>query len=119
MRGLLRLLLPQVPMEQGWDREVFVAQTCVKAGLPADAWHRGARLLVFEAEVFGEREPISSMFLAATSGSVRWLMKACASSTFFAVLGMHMSSQEKGAPSFGTKVLMSWFSLLAWIRSLA
>lgn len=51
------LLLPQVPEEHGWDRETFVVQTCLKAGLPADAWRHGARLLVFEAQVFGEREP--------------------------------------------------------------
>jgi AmmeMemoRadiSam system protein A len=52
------LLLPQVPVEWGWSRETFLAQTCVKAGLPADAWRRHARLFRFEAEVFGEpREP--------------------------------------------------------------
>jgi AmmeMemoRadiSam system protein A len=48
------LLLPQVPGEHEWDRETFVAHTCLKAGLPADAWRRGARLFVFEAQVFGE-----------------------------------------------------------------
>jgi AmmeMemoRadiSam system protein A len=47
------LLLPQVPVEQGWDREAFLGQACRKAGLPADAWLRGARLFVFTAEVFG------------------------------------------------------------------
>ena len=51
------LLLPQVPTEHDWDRETFVSQTCLKAGLPADAWRDGARLLVFEAQVFGEGEP--------------------------------------------------------------
>ena len=51
------LLLPQVPTEHDWDRETFVSQTCLKAGLPADAWRHGARLLVFEAQVFGEGEP--------------------------------------------------------------
>jgi MEMO1 family protein len=30
------LLLPQVPVEQGWDRETFLEQTCVKAGLLRD-----------------------------------------------------------------------------------
>ena len=50
------LLLPQVPEEHDWDRETFVAQACLKAGLPADAWQRGARLLVFEAQIFGEGE---------------------------------------------------------------
>jgi AmmeMemoRadiSam system protein A len=48
------LLLPQVPVEWGWDRETFLAQTCLKAGLPSDAWMRGAELQVFTAEVFGE-----------------------------------------------------------------
>lgn len=49
------LLLPQVAMEHGWDRETFLDHTCVKAGLPRDAWRHGARILRFEAEVFGER----------------------------------------------------------------
>jgi AmmeMemoRadiSam system protein A len=48
------LLLPQVATELGWDAEMFVSQTCRKAGLPADAWTHGARMFVFEAEVFGE-----------------------------------------------------------------
>jgi AMMECR1 domain-containing protein len=49
------LLLPQVPTEHGWNRNTFLQQACIKAGLPADAWRRGARLFVFEAQVFGER----------------------------------------------------------------
>lgn len=48
------LLLPQVAVEWNWDRERFVAETCRKAGLPADAWRTGAKLWRFEAEVFGE-----------------------------------------------------------------
>jgi AmmeMemoRadiSam system protein A len=48
------LLLPQVPTEHDWNRETFVAQTCLKAGLPVDAWRHGARMFVFEAQVFGE-----------------------------------------------------------------
>ncbi len=50
------LLLPQVATEHGWDRETFLAQTCVKAGLPADAWQRGATILRFQAEVFSDQE---------------------------------------------------------------
>jgi AmmeMemoRadiSam system protein A len=49
------LLLPQVPTEHGWDRDTFLDHTCLKAGLAADAWRRGARIYVFEAQVFGER----------------------------------------------------------------
>ena len=48
------LLLPQVPVENGWDRDTFLEQGCLKAGLPADAWRRGAKLYVFEAIVFKE-----------------------------------------------------------------
>jgi AmmeMemoRadiSam system protein A len=50
------LLLPQVPLEHGWDRETFLDHTCLKAGLPRDAWRRGARIFRFEALVFGESE---------------------------------------------------------------
>ena len=46
------LLLPQVAAENGWDREEFLAQTCLKAGLPRDAWKKGAEIYVFEAIVF-------------------------------------------------------------------
>jgi AmmeMemoRadiSam system protein A len=54
-RGRRRgLLLPQVAVEWGWDRDTFLAHTCLKAGLPADAWRHGAQVLRFEAEVFGE-----------------------------------------------------------------
>lgn len=48
------LLLPQVATEWNWDRERFIAETCRKAGLPPDAWTRGATLWRFEAEVFAE-----------------------------------------------------------------
>jgi AmmeMemoRadiSam system protein A len=47
------LLLPQVAPEWGWTRDQFLAHTCRKAGLPADAWQRGATVYRFEAEVFG------------------------------------------------------------------
>jgi AmmeMemoRadiSam system protein A len=56
-RGARRgLLLPQVADQRGWDRETLVSQTCLKAGLPADAWRHGARLFIFEAHVFGEED---------------------------------------------------------------
>lgn len=51
--GRRGLLLPQVPVEHGWDRITFLEQTCVKAGLPADAW-QAAEIEGFTAEVFGE-----------------------------------------------------------------
>lgn len=47
------LLLPQVPLEWGWDRQQFLAQTCRKAGLPAQAWRDPAtQIYWYEAVVF-------------------------------------------------------------------
>lgn len=46
------LLLPQVPVENNWSRETFLDQACIKAGLPPDAWKKGAEIFVFEAIVF-------------------------------------------------------------------
>ena len=51
------LLLPQVATEWKWNRDAFLAHTCQKAGLPHDAWQKGARLWRFEAEVFSEPAP--------------------------------------------------------------
>jgi len=54
-RGFQRgLLLPQVAVEWKWDRERFLAETCLKAGLPRDAWKQGATLQAFTAQVFSE-----------------------------------------------------------------
>jgi AmmeMemoRadiSam system protein A len=55
MAGRRGLLLPQVPVEREWDRKTFLQQTCHKAGLPMDAWQRGATVEAFTAEVFGEK----------------------------------------------------------------
>jgi AmmeMemoRadiSam system protein B/AmmeMemoRadiSam system protein A len=52
MGGQRGLLLPQVAVENGWSRETFLNQACVKAGLPPDAWKKGAEISVFEAIVF-------------------------------------------------------------------
>lgn len=48
------LFLPQVATETGWDRECFLSQLSLKAGLPGDAWHSGAELQTFSAQVFAE-----------------------------------------------------------------
>jgi len=50
------LLLPQVAMDYGWGRESFLDQTCLKAGLPAEAWRQGAEVRAFEAQVFTEAD---------------------------------------------------------------
>lgn len=53
--GRAGLLLPQVATEYEWDRDTFLRQTCIKAGLPADSWRsRDCRIEKFSAEVFGE-----------------------------------------------------------------
>ena len=49
------LLLPQVASDYGWDRETFLDQTCLKAGLQPDAWRAAdTRIEKFAAEVFSE-----------------------------------------------------------------
>jgi AmmeMemoRadiSam system protein A len=56
MAGHRGLLLPQVPVEHHWDRVTFLEQTCRKAGLPLDAWQKGATIEAFSAEVFGDAD---------------------------------------------------------------
>jgi AmmeMemoRadiSam system protein B/AmmeMemoRadiSam system protein A len=54
--GRSGLLLPQVPVEWGWDRDEFLRQVCHKAGLPPDAYKAAdAELFTFTAEVFHEK----------------------------------------------------------------
>jgi AmmeMemoRadiSam system protein A len=53
--GWRGLLLPQVAVEHNWNRVTFLEQTCHKAGLPHDAWQKGAKVEAFTAEVFGEK----------------------------------------------------------------
>lgn len=52
-RGSTGVLLPQVSLEQGWDRRQYLEGICRKAGLPRDAWRDPAvRLSCFQAQVF-------------------------------------------------------------------
>ncbi len=52
------LLLPQVPVEQHWDRAAFLDELCLKAGLPEGAWKDpGADLFLFTSLVFSEPRP--------------------------------------------------------------
>jgi AmmeMemoRadiSam system protein A len=55
-RGVSRgLLLPQVAVRRGWDAEAFASETCLKAGLPRDAWRDRATVIQrFEAVHFEE-----------------------------------------------------------------
>jgi AmmeMemoRadiSam system protein A len=54
--GARGLLLPQVAARRGWDRELFLRETCRKAGLPPDAWRDGVTVVQrFEALHFEEK----------------------------------------------------------------
>jgi AmmeMemoRadiSam system protein A len=51
------LLLPQVATEYGWDSKTFLEHTCMKAGLPTDAWQdEDTEIQIFSAEVFDEEQ---------------------------------------------------------------
>jgi len=51
------LLLPEVPVRYGWDREEYLRWVCKKAGLPPDTWQgEDVRLYGFESEAWGEEE---------------------------------------------------------------
>jgi len=52
------LLLPQVPIEQGWSLEEFLDYACLKAGLPPGCWkNKEIEVYKFEAKIFEELEP--------------------------------------------------------------
>lgn len=52
------LLLPQVPIEQEWDKEDFLSHTCMKAGLMPDAWlDKNTKIFKFSGQIFSEIEP--------------------------------------------------------------
>jgi AmmeMemoRadiSam system protein B/AmmeMemoRadiSam system protein A len=52
------LLLPQVPVEQKWDRQTFLEQTCIKAKMNSGCWKdEDTDIFAFTAVVFGEHKP--------------------------------------------------------------
>jgi AmmeMemoRadiSam system protein A len=55
------LLLPQVATERHWSVEKFLSETCLKAGLPSDAWKSAeTQIFGFTADVFSENQAESS-----------------------------------------------------------
>jgi len=58
-RGFYKgLLLPQVPVEWGWDEEEFLCQCCMKAGLPPDCWIlKATKIYKFNCVIAQELEP--------------------------------------------------------------
>jgi len=52
------LLLPQVPVEYGWNEEEFLGHACEKAGAPSNYWKRKSTMILkFEGIVFKETKP--------------------------------------------------------------
>lgn len=49
------LHLPHVPIEYGWNVETLLQKTCLKAGLPENAWSSGAEISAFETQRFFEK----------------------------------------------------------------
>ncbi|MDR0289979.1 MAG: AmmeMemoRadiSam system protein A [Treponema sp.] len=53
--GRAGVLLPQVPVEQGWNRQEYLDYICIKAGLPPESYNAtDATLQTFTAVVFSE-----------------------------------------------------------------
>ena len=64
------LLLPQVPVEQGWDKEEFISHTCMKAGLLPDAWYdKNIKFFKFSGQIFTEIEPNGKIMEKNLDGS--------------------------------------------------
>ena len=52
------LLLPQVPIEYGWNEREYLEHICEKAGLPRDFWKNNEiEIQKFEGMVFREKYP--------------------------------------------------------------
>jgi len=50
------VLLPQVATEHNWDRSTFLQQTCLKAGLPKNAWQaEDTEIYIFSAQIIKEK----------------------------------------------------------------
>jgi uncharacterized protein (TIGR00296 family) len=52
--GAQGVLLPQVAIEEGWDRQAFLENLCLKAGLLSDCWQGNPTIYTFSALVFDE-----------------------------------------------------------------
>ena len=61
--GLYRgLLLPQVPIEQGWGPEEYLEYGCLKAGVSPDAWvDEKTKIYTFQGQIFKETSPGGSV----------------------------------------------------------
>ena len=63
------LLLPQVPIEWGWNAKEFLEHTCEKAGLPQDYWEKPEiEVQKFQGIVFKEKDPKGEIIEEELSG---------------------------------------------------
>lgn len=69
-KGMFKgLLLPQVPVEWKWDKEEYLCQCCIKAGLPPDCWLlKGTKIYKFQALIFEEEKPRGEVKRKALGG---------------------------------------------------
>lgn len=57
-QGRSGVFLPQVPVEQGWNRQQYLDHLCIKAGVPTGSWRQpGAQLFWYQALAFPAKEP--------------------------------------------------------------
>jgi uncharacterized protein (TIGR00296 family) len=64
------LLLPQVPVEQNWNKEEFLSHTCIKAGLSPDAWFdKNVKIFKFSGQIFTEIKPRGKIMEKNLNGS--------------------------------------------------
>jgi hypothetical protein len=68
------LLLPQVPVDQKWDREKFLEETCAKAGMDSECWKdENTDIFLFTAVVFAEHRPQAFMLQTSSHpGLLAW-----------------------------------------------
>jgi len=56
------LLLPQVAVDEKWDRQTLLGETCIKAGMSSGCWKdENTDIFMFTAVVFGENRPEALM----------------------------------------------------------
>lgn len=69
-KGMFKgLLLPQVPVEWKWDKEEYLYQCCIKAGLPPDCWLlKDTKIYKFQALIFEEEKPKGEVKRKALGG---------------------------------------------------
>jgi len=69
-KGMFKgLILPQVPVEWKWDKEEYLCQCCIKAGLPPDCWLlKGTKIYKFQAIIFEEEKPRGEVKRKALGG---------------------------------------------------